>query len=228
MKHSTKIACLYIMLLLFGSCGKDEIELEPADKPSLEISATRLDFSYISSVLSVNVITNTKDVTCGVMYGDSWCTASYSAGVLTVSVTANPDSETRSTSVTVQGDEIKKTVTVFQSGRKLNTAAVKDDIKISVKNGTDSSHQGDSDISKSFDGNMSTNYHSQWGDVDRFPITLTYNFENVTAMDYLVYYPRTSGSNGLFKEFELWIATQSEPDFKKYGDYDFAGSSSPG
>ncbi|MDR1883560.1 MAG: BACON domain-containing protein, partial [Prevotella sp.] len=226
MKHSTKIACLYIMLLLFGSCGKDEIELEPADKPSLEISATRLDFPYNSSVSSVNVITNTKDVACSVL--DNWCTVSYSNGVLTVSVTANPDSETRATNVAVQGDEIKKTVTVFQSGRKLNTGEVKDDIKISVKSGTASSYHNGENIDKSFDGDMSTMYHSPWGDVDYFPVTLTYNFENATAMDYLVYYPRTSGSNGLFKEFELWIATQSEPDFKKYGDYDFAGSSSPG
>lgn len=102
-----------------------------------------------------------------------------------------------------------------------------DDIKLTVKSGTASSSQSGSGIEKSFDGDLSTMYHSSWNNSasNYFPITLTYNFENVTAMDYLIYNPRASGGNGLFKEFDLYVATASKPTLTKYGSYDFKGSS---
>ena len=37
-----------------------------------------------------------------------------------------------------------------------------------------------------------------------FPITLTYNLEEVSDVDYLVYYPRTDGANGKFKEVDVY------------------------
>lgn len=102
-----------------------------------------------------------------------------------------------------------------------------DDIKILVKSGTASSFHEGEEIEKSFDGDPNTMYHSAWDNEaeDYFPITLTYNFENAEIMDYLVYNPRTSGSNGLFKEFDLYIATESAPTLKLYKSYNFKGSS---
>lgn len=102
-----------------------------------------------------------------------------------------------------------------------------DDIKLTVKSGTASSYQSGSDIEKSFDDDFSTIYHSSWNNSSSnyFPITLTYNFENVTTMDYLIYNPRTSGGNGHFKEVDLYVATASQPTLTKYGSYDFKGSS---
>lgn len=102
-----------------------------------------------------------------------------------------------------------------------------DDIKIPVKSGTASSFQSGSDIDKSFDGDMSTIYHSLWNNsaANYFPITLTYDFENVSTMDYLVYHTRPTGGNGLFKEFDLYVATAANPTLTKYGSYDFKGRS---
>lgn len=100
------------------------------------------------------------------------------------------------------------------------------DIKHTPSSGKASSFQSGEGIEKSWDGNYSTLYHSQWGNDDRFPITLTYNFKNVDQIDYLIYHPRTSGTNGNFKKTEVWY-TLKDGEKTKYGDYDFAGSGSP-
>lgn len=81
-----------------------------------------------------------------------------------------------------------------------------------VKDGTASSFQGGGEIEKSFDGDYSTIYHSSWNNSgsNYFPITLTYNLEEVSDVDYLVYYPRTDGANGKFKEVEIQYSEDGE------------------
>ncbi len=76
---------------------------------------------------------------------------------------------------------------------------------------------------------MNTLYHSSWNNAgsNYFPITLEYFFENQESIDYLVYYPRTTGPNGLFKKAEIWVATEDNPSYIKVMDYDFQGVSSP-
>ncbi len=107
---------------------------------------------------------------------------------------------------------------------------IKDDIKVQVKSGYTSSFQSGSGIEKSFDGDMSTIYHSSWnnnGD-NYFPITLEYYFEEGTNMDYFIYYPRPSGSNGHFKEVDIEVKSNAnsngEAEWKKVMSYDFKGS----
>ncbi|MDL2222624.1 M60 family metallopeptidase [Bacteroidales bacterium OttesenSCG-928-M11] len=100
------------------------------------------------------------------------------------------------------------------------------DYKIKPTSGSaTSAHSGDG-IEKSFDDDMSTLYHSEWGNEDRFPITLTYRFTSVSAMDYLVYNPRTSGTNGNFKELEIYYTLEGGTK-TLLGKYDFKGSSTP-
>jgi len=96
------------------------------------------------------------------------------------------------------------------------------DIKVKISRAEASEAQPGEGIEKSFDGSLATIYHSKWSGTE-FPVTLTYYFENVERIDYLVYNPRIrSGSNGNFMEFELWILTGNEQQkFVKYGDYDF-------
>ncbi len=85
------------------------------------------------------------------------------------------------------------------------------------------------DISKTFDGDLTTIYHSPYADYvvsAENPILLTYNFTNVDSLDYIEYVPRMmGGSNGNFKKFELYVKYQGGTDYEKYGDYDFQGSS---
>lgn len=100
------------------------------------------------------------------------------------------------------------------------------DVKLTVKSATASSQHSGEEIENSFDGSLSTIYHSPWTADEYMPVTLTYNFENTETMDYLIYNPRTDGgSNGNFQEFDLYVATAAEPTLKLYGTYNFQGSS---
>jgi hypothetical protein len=83
-------------------------------------------------------------------------------------------------------------------------------------------------ISRAYDGNMSTLYHSSYNGT-QFPVTLNFIFDKtVSRIDYLAYYPRTSNVNGNFREFELWYSLRGDNQpMIKYGDYDFKGTSLP-
>lgn len=103
---------------------------------------------------------------------------------------------------------------------------VKNDLKIKVARGEASSYQSGGGIEKSFDDDMATIYHSNWNNssVNYFPITLTYYFEDPAQVDYFIYHPRQSGSNGHFKETEiLWSADGT--NFEKLMDKNFGGLS---
>ena len=126
---------------------------------------------------------------------------------------------------------VSATVSVTQHGLNEYNADtgedIKGDIKLKVKDGTASSFQDGGEIEKSFDGDYSTIYHSSWNNSgsNYFPITLTYNLEEVSDVDYLVYYPRTDGANGKFKEVEIQYSEDGSA-FTPLADKDFLGSAS--
>ena len=122
-------------------------------------------------------------------------------------------------------------VSVKQKGLKDYEAngmdELKEDVKLKVISGVASSAQPGDGIEKSFDGDYSTMYHSPWNNESKtyFPISLTYNLEAASDVDYLVYYPRTSGSNGFFKQVEIQYSSDGVT-FAHLMDKDFKGSSS--
>ncbi len=219
------LAFLSVILFFSVSCSKESIE-EPVEIPKLEIDATKLTFTRIGSTQTVAVITNQSSVSCE--SGVSWCSATYNNGVITVATTTNQQADERAAIISVKAGELKRSFTVSQTGLDSYQGDIKDDIKITVSNAETSSYQSGTNIDKSFDGDLTTIYHSNWNNSgeDYFPITLSYHFSDVTSIDYFVYYPRQSGSNGHIKEFELWVATEDNPTLTKYGDYNFNGSSS--
>ncbi|MDL2223802.1 M60 family metallopeptidase [Bacteroidales bacterium OttesenSCG-928-M06] len=103
------------------------------------------------------------------------------------------------------------------------TLKVMKDIKVVPSGGVADSYQGGENIERSFDGDMSTLYHSSYGSTS-FPVTLRYDFEaSVEQIDYFIYHPRTSGSNGNFKKIEVRYKLQGGEEIK-YKDFDFGGS----
>lgn len=104
---------------------------------------------------------------------------------------------------------------------------LKDDIKLKVISGEASSVQSGEGIEKSFDGDFTTIYHSPWNNASEkyFPIVLTYHLETKADVDYLVYHPRNSGTNGLFGDVEIQYSSDGV-NFKHLMDKDFKGSSS--
>ena len=106
---------------------------------------------------------------------------------------------------------------------------IEGDILIKPTGGQASEAQNGYGIEKTWDGDTSpsNHYHSLWGAYTRFPVTLEYFFDgNQADIDYIVYHTRNG--NGNFGEFDLYVATKSQPDDVLYGSYDFKMRSTPG
>ncbi|MDR2683468.1 MAG: M60 family metallopeptidase [Dysgonamonadaceae bacterium] len=107
-------------------------------------------------------------------------------------------------------------------------ASIPDDSRVVPARGTASNAQSGEGITRAYDGDMTTLYHSSWSNTT-FPVTLNFMFDRtVSRIDYLVYYPRTSGSNGNIKAFELWYSLRDDGRaMQKYGDFDWDGRGQP-
>ena len=129
--------------------------------------------------------------------------------------------------VSEENSPVSASVLVSQHGLNEYNGGAGEDIEgdIKVKVVHDTSHQGEDAIEKSFDGDYTTLYHSSWsnGGANYFPITLTYNFAEASDVDYLIYYPRSTGYNGHFKEVEIQYSEDGSV-FTKLLDKDFEGS----
>lgn len=149
--------------------------------------------------------------------------------------TPNMGSAGRKAVLTVRdkgGDSsLDENISITQNGMdeysSAGSDALKDDIEIPVTGGEASSYQNGEDLSKSYDGDMNTLYHSAYDNSSPsyFPITLTYDFAEGTDIDYLVYYPRTnSNPNGNFKQTEVLYKLRGG-DWVSYCEEDFQGAS---
>lgn len=110
------------------------------------------------------------------------------------------------------------------------TTAIIQDSKATIVSATASSYQpgmdGEGPIAYSFDGDYKTFYHSAWSG-GCFPMSLVYNVDNADRIDYMIYYPRPGGGNGVFYEGEIWYTTKANPGvYIKSCDFNFNGSAS--
>ena len=123
-----------------------------------------------------------------------------------------------------------KTMTIRQSALSGSVSDVKieGDIQLTVIGAEASEEQPGCEIKYAYDGNTDPtyHYHSRWSGKTVFPVTLQFYFDGSQDMDYILYYTRSG--NGNFGEFDLYIATQDEPDYKLHGSYDFKKKSDVG
>lgn len=117
-----------------------------------------------------------------------------------------------------------------QSSEKISIGDdIKGDIKIKINSASATNEQPGEGIERSFDGDLSTLYHSDWyTSIENVKTELVYNFDATTPkIDYFIYYPRKGyGSNGRFKEIEVWTKERGG-NFVKYKDFDLYGSGKP-
>jgi hypothetical protein len=131
------------------------------------------------------------------------------------------------------GGEVNNTLFLLQAGRDTvyapgDAGSVTGDIQVNVKSSSASEAHDGEGIERSHDGDLNTIYHSRWGEETHFPVTMTYTFENVDRLDYMVYYPRQDGgSNGNFKAVKVYARTGTETTFLHLSDRDFNGSATP-
>ncbi|MFJ1429252.1 M60 family metallopeptidase [Capnocytophaga canimorsus] len=147
-------------------------------------------------------------------------------------VAKNTEESPRTATIKVQSKGLStpiiKRVFITQSAgyEGSDASSIEGDIKLKIHRGTTSSYQSGGEIDKSFDGDMTTIYHSNWsnGGANYFPITIEYFFETPQDVDYMMYYPRIEGSNGHFKQVEIQVATEANPSYVKLKDFDFKGN----
>lgn len=150
------------------------------------------------------------------------------------SVDANAEAGSRTDKIVVKdkNSNISAEVTVKQNGLddydSGNAEEIEDDVKLKVTRGEASSqNSADTSIEMSFDDDMSTFYHSKFGDGGKTPVTLTYYFEeNTEALDYFNYYSRSGSRNGNFGEVEVSVLYGDNTKFEiQSGDFDFGEKS---
>ncbi len=106
----------------------------------------------------------------------------------------------------------------------LSNLEISKDIKLPISRESSyaSSFQSGENIEKSFDGNLNTLYHSNWNQAyTALPVELNYHFTELQHIDYLVYYPRKEGYNGVFGKTSIYFFNQDELDYEHLMDFDF-------
>lgn len=210
--------------------------------PAILVSPNKFTIKAGGEKISFNVTSNTEyDITAV----PAWMKATEvtrSSGMITTpyqyNIEKNENEGPRTATVIIKDkdSDCLAELRISQDGDKYQAdgeSGIGDDIKLKVIRGEASSyHNGSGNeggIEKSFDGDMNTWYHSQWSGKNPegyFPITLDYYLENAEVLDYVVYYPRTSHSNGNFKEVDVLVKYKGKDGFEKVLEKDFGGSSS--
>ncbi len=70
--------------------------------------------------------------------------------------------------------------------------------------------QGGSEITKAYDGNLTTMYHSNWS-LNAMPDTVDFYFVGVKSINKVDYTPRQSGPNGIWTTVDVYYATADAP-----------------
>lgn len=194
------------------------------DKNIVLLGAQRMALGYQDTTFYVPLLSNQE---LEVTSNTDWITSSIDRNRLKVNVQFNPNTEDRTGQITIaaKNGSMTRTFTIEQEREGL-AAYIPTDYKIQVASATASSQQGGEGIERSYDGNRNTLWHSAYANSgsNYFPITATYNFRDVDQIDYLRYIPRSSGSNGNFKQVEIYAKCQGETEYKKVYSGDFGGT----
>jgi hypothetical protein len=86
-----------------------------------------------------------------------------------------------------------------------------------------SNFQPEENIENSFDNDINTLYHSNYDtSPTAFPISLIYNFDGNTPLDYLIYIPRQDGGyNGNIGKVKVSYNTAANPNYVEIKSFDF-------
>lgn len=93
--------------------------------------------------------------------------------------------------------------------------------------------QSGAGIDKTIDGNLGTGYHSPWSGIDpSTDIIFEYFFDpQATAEDqtlnYILLTPRQNGQNGIFKEGQIFVKSQTSTDYTLAATFSFDESNTP-
>lgn len=217
---------------------REEITVQQlGEEPDILFEKERIDLNYRDTTIHIKVLSNV-DYEVMIPEGVDWIvpqpdskTRGMVESVRTFKVLANPADEIRFSNLlfkSVEGEELERSLMIRQAYRdKTYTPGDTEglgDILVPIERGVANQEQTGEGIDKSFDGDVSTWYHSPWYSTS-LPVQLDYFFAAPQEVDYFVYKPRSSGGNGNFGQFDLYVSTSSNADYTKVASYDFKHSS---
>ena len=169
------------------------------------LSSENVSVQATGETVEVEVTTNVEftceiDEDCGWVSIPSTKSSDHPVTTTTFHLSVAPNTEDADRQATVQfkdQDEQSEleaaTLVITQQGigeyEAVDLDEIKDDLPITITSATASSAQPGEGIERSFDGDKTTLYHSNYDNTTEgyFPITLEYHFDAGSDMDYLVY-----------------------------------------
>lgn len=205
-----KILLILLVATVFFSCKEEEIPVPTA----LFFEQTNAVIEAKGETVSLEIKTTAPNLVTTMLSEAPWCSVKIENNKLVITAPANPSIASRETSVKVAAPDRHVIIPIKQNGQPTT--------KIKVESASASSFQDSEPIQLSFDGNITTNYHSNWGIKDA-TYTLIYNLASAASLDLISYYPRQVGTNGYFGEIEIWANTTTNSEYVKIMDYDCGG-----
>ncbi|MBD8349784.1 M60 family metallopeptidase [Dysgonomonas sp. HGC4] len=228
MKHNfsrkTCIRVFYLSMIfsLFASLPSCEDTSTMTVTNSLVAGSENVSFGSGASSTELKLETNieiSELATSVASQGKSWCKATVVDKALTIEVEDNNSEKERTTIVTIVGKSQKQDIIVTQRA----TGFVKDKLVKVTRVTTTSEMATEHEAKDMIDGDFSTYFNSKSGAITTWPFLFDFYFEKAEKIDYIIHTPRQDSGNkwGAIGKLELWIATESAPELKKYGEYDF-------
>ncbi len=187
---------------------------------------------YVERTLMLNVRTN-KDYS--VTSDADWVSARKGTdGTLFVHVDRNDQMAPRAATITFKTTDgaLTRNLSINQAEDGSATTLVTEKT-FTPSSATANNSQSGAGIALTYDGDLSTIYHSSYSGGSTFvptdsnPIVLTYNFRNVEQIDYITYYPRSSGDNGNFGRIGIFVKSDGNSVSDQLLEVDCGYSSSP-
>lgn len=217
-----KILAAGIFSLLFSSMAfADDVK----EKNKLLLGKQQIEMNYHSASYLIPFLSN-SDIT--VESSADWVDAKIDGKRIRVNVDMNLTPEERVATVSVvSADGTMTRKLVVTQGREGMAIDIPTDSKVKIASAKASVSQPGEGVERTYDGDPNTLWHSPYsGSKDDFPITLTYNFNEVDKIDYLRYVPRPSGgNNGNFDSVQVFTKCAGETEYVKAYEGKWNGAS---
>lgn len=211
MKQYFGIIFLMCFFAFLGNGCKDD---ETVANSFLEVAVDTVNFTTAEGSRVVSVSSN---VDWRAVVGEDWVDVSANGQELTIHVTENVGATLRESQVVVSAGELTAMVLVRQLGTESDEIA--GDVQIQATRAEASAQPlGDGfSIDCTIDGSRNATQAggAYWASMGNQPVELTYYFENVSSLDYVIYYPAPYPYIGQWGEVEIWAQCEGDVDFRQ-------------
>lgn len=211
MKQYFGIIFLMCFFAFLGNGCKDD---ETVANSFLEVAVDTVNFTTAEGSRVVSVSSN---VDWRAVVGEDWVDVSDNGQELTIHVTENVGATLRESQVVVSAGELTAMVLVRQLGTESDEIA--GDVQIQATRAEASAQPlGDGfSIDCTIDGSRNATQAggAYWASMSNQPVELTYYFENVSSLDYVIYYPAPYPYIGQWGKVEIWAQCEGDADFRQ-------------